>query len=231
MGSLKDDFSEIRRVLISQYGRSGVASATATPDDPFGRLVRVFLAGSIPAEKLDRLIDALRDAGLLDERSLAEADPAELEQAASDRVKIRPQILATLRRLAGWVVERGGVEEVEGRSTEWLRQELRALKGLGPATVEALLLHGFDRPAYPLDRPTYRVFVRHGWLDTSAGFDEARETVEDLAPGDPATLADLAHFMDRIGAQFCKPATARCERCPLRPWLPDAGPYLPEGEE
>ncbi len=230
MGSLKDEFSEIRRVLISHYGRSGVASADATPHDHFDRLVSVFLARSVPAAKLDRLVDALRDAGLLDELALAEADVAELEQVAADFGKIRSQVFATLGRLARWVVDRGGAEALADLPTESLREELRELNGVGPATAEAILLHALDRPAYPIDRPTYRIFVRHGWLDISAGFDEAREAVEGLAPDAPDVLADLAHALDRVGAQYCKPATPRCERCPLRPWLPENGPYLPLDE-
>ena len=40
--------------------------------------------------------------------------------------------------------------------------------GIGLAAADAILLFALKRPSYPVDRATYRVLVRHGWLDPSA---------------------------------------------------------------
>ena len=94
-------------------------------------------------------------------------------------------------------------------------------RGRGPA---ALLLHGLRRPAYPLDRASYRILVRHGWLDPSADYDEARDVVERLDPDVPEHLARLSAWLERIGREYCRPTIAKCERCPLRSFLPEGGP-------
>ena len=44
-------------------------------------------------------------------------------------------------------------------------EELAGIKGIGPAAADAMVLFALKRPAYPVDRATFRVLVRHGWLD------------------------------------------------------------------
>ena len=82
---------------------------------------------------------------------------------------------------------------------------------------------------YPLDRATYRILIRHGWLDSSADYDEARDVVERPWAGDPVTLARLSDWLARIGSEFCRVRVAKCDRCPLRGFLPEGGPVEPEG--
>ncbi len=98
------------------------------------------------------------------------------------------------------------------------------LKGLGPATVDSILSRGLGRATYPVDRATYRILVRHGWLDPTADYDEARSVAESLAPDDSAMLTRLSAAFERVGRDFCKPTVAKCERCPLRSLLPEGGP-------
>lgn len=224
MPALSESYPDLRDALTARYGRPSASARPEPPGGAFGRLARALLERSVPARALEALLASLADAGLLDPAALAESDPSELARAADPA---GPKALAPLRRLARWVVDRGGMDVLAETPTEALRDELRALRGVGPGAADALLLHGLDRPAYPLDRPTYRVLVRHGWLDTSADYDEARDLVERLAPDDPRALADLAGWMDRLGPEFCRPSVAKCDRCPLRPFLPRGGPINP----
>jgi len=175
----------------------------------------------------------LADAGLLEPQALSEADVAEIDDVLkSDGVTIPARGLAPIHRLARWIVERHhGSADAIGRgevATESLREDLASLKGVGPATADALLLLALNRPTYPLDRATYRILIRHGWLDPSAGYDEARAVVEGSCPDDPDTLARLSAWLERIGREFCRVRAPKCDRCPLRPFLPDGGPIEPE---
>src|SRR5262249_11967694 len=97
-------------------------------------------------------------------------------------------------------------------------------------TADALLLRALARPIYPLDRASYRILVRHGWLDLSADYDEARAVVERLSPDDPGTLAQLSDWLARIGGGVCRVRGAKCDPCPLRPFLPEGGPIDPQGD-
>ena len=174
--------------------------------------------------------DVLRDAALLDPAALAAINPLELDELfLQGKVKLAAKALAPLRRIAGWANERSLDAETLARlSTEAIREDWRALNGVGPATADALLLFGLGRPTIPVDRASYRILVRHGWLDSSSDYDEARSTLESIAPDDPESLVQLSLGFGKIGRDACKPSGPKCDRCPLRPFLPEGGPVVEE---
>ena len=104
----------------------------------------------------------------------------EIQDALRGKVRsISVRTLAPAKQLAHWLVEHhdGHVEAFtdSGRSTDDLRDELAGIRGVGMVGADAILLAALGRPAYPVDRGTYRILVRHGWLDPSATYDDARE--------------------------------------------------------
>ena len=233
MPALDESFPAIRDALADRYGHPEPPAAGL---DPFEALVATVLDRALEPAKRDAVVAALRDEGLLDPQALAEADPVEVEDALrSAGLSVSRAALAPLRRLARWLVDRhhGSADALAGPDSpvpaDRLREELLTINGVGPATADALLLFALGRPAYPLDRATYRVLVRHGWVDTDAGYDEARDVVERLGPDDPALLARLSAWFERVGREFCRVGAPKCERCPLRPFLPESGPVDPNG--
>lgn len=219
--------------------RQIVESLATTPGEPaeppgsFRSILRAAIAARSGGPTADRRLGAMAKAGLDDPAALAEAPALEVTQALRDAgKKADERQVGPLRRVAAWWVDIGGAEAIAGRSTEAIRDDLRALRGIGAATAEAILLDGLDRPAYPLDRATYRVLARHGWIDPASEFDEARAVVEQLGGGEAASLRRLAGGFERIGRTWCRPTVAHCRDCPLRGSLPDGGPYElePDGE-
>jgi len=183
--------------------------------------------GLVARPPLDsRAFDALRDAGLLRPGALAGADPRELEDVLKQAgVRLVSKALRPLQKLARWAAGRDFEDrDAPGLATESLRDEWRAINGVGPVLADTLLLFAMGRPVYPVDRATYRILARHGWLDPSSDYEEARSVAESIAPDDPKTLARLSPALVRLGHDFCKLAVARCDRCPLRPFLPEGGP-------
>lgn len=233
MTSPDESFPLIHDALVERYG---LPEPTTAGLDPFEAMVATLLDRALAPNKRDAALAALRDEGLLDPQALAEADPVEAEDALKAAgVSVARAGLAPLRRLSRWLVElhHGSAEDLADRegpvSSERLREELLAVNGIGPATADALLLFALRRPVYPVDRATYRILARHGWIDPDAGYDEARAVVERLAPDDPETLARVSLWFDRVGRDACRAGVARCERCPLRPFLPEGGPIDPGG--
>jgi endonuclease-3 related protein len=195
---------------------------------PFPALVAALFDRVADPRKVARALSALDDAGLLDPQALAEADPAEVSDALKTSGLAFPaRALGPLRRLARWLVERhqGSADALRTGevATDSLREELAQLNGIGLATADALLLFALRRPVYPLDRATYRIFLRHGWLDAATEYDEARAVVESPARDDPDALARLADGLERVGREFCRARVAKCDRCPLRTFLPEGG--------
>lgn len=215
-------FTESIPLILSALDEADDRGPSDGPEvGTFEAVATVYLAQWGEARAVARAVDALRESGWLDPSALAEVDPLAVgdawrEAGARGLVKLAP----ALQRLARWAV---GALEGE-HPTEGLREGLRALKGVGPATADAILLEGLGRAAYPVDRATYRILVRHGWIDPSADYDEARSLVEGALADDPRGLARLSAGFLEIGRRACKPTQAKCDRCPLRPLLPEGGP-------
>lgn len=224
-------FPALRDALADRYGRP---RPPAEGRAPFEAIVATVLDRVLDARKRDLAVDSLRDDGLLEPQALAESDPSELDEALrSAGISVARGGLGPLRRLARWLVElhHGSADDLadpdSAVSTSQLRDELIAINGVGPATADSVLLFALQRPVYPLDRATYRVLARHGWVDPDAGYDESRDVVERFAPDDPAALTELSSWFERLGRDYCRASVAKCERCPLKPFLPEGGPIDP----
>jgi endonuclease-3 related protein len=225
-------FAAIVTALAEHYGVPG-SQGVAAGLDAFPAIVTVLLARATDPHKAARALDALADAGLLDPGVLSAADHTETDATLkSAGITVPARALGSLRRLARWFAQRqpgDGAGSLDLVATESLRAELAGINGVGPATADALLLLALSRPVYPLDRATCRILIRHGWLDPSAEYDEARDLIERPAADDPVTLARLSDGLARIGNEFCRVRVAKCDRCPLRRFLPEGGPIEPEG--
>jgi endonuclease III related protein len=230
MPTFADSYAGIVAALAERFG-SPEAAAGQGAEDPFARMVAVQLGRTLEARKVGRALDALRESGLLEPETLAKVDPGELAEAARIGGATLPAAaLRAIQRLGRWLVDRhkgsaGALHEV---STDRLREELISVNGIGAATADAILLFALGRPVYPIDRASYRILVRHGWIDPTADYDEAQDLVAQQSPDDPVVLARLSAWLERVGREACRTSVAKCERCPLKPFLPAGGPREPE---
>src|SRR5688572_5685468 len=85
----------------------------------------------------------------------------------------------------------GRVREMRRAALPSLRRELLAVRGLGPETVDAILLHAVGRPVFVADAHARRVLARHGLLPQGVGYEEARRVIEAHLPSDPALLNEF----------------------------------------
>lgn len=225
MSTFDESFPALVTALTERYGRP----AGLAPAEPFLAVAAAVLAGDERPARVIAARIALGDAGVLDPEDLAKTDPVDVAEVFGQSALPLPRkAIGTLQRLAHWLTAHQP-RDTEAHDTESLRQELAAINGIGRTTADALLLHALRRPVYPLDRATYRIFVRHAWLDPSAEYDEARAVVERPLGEDPEGLARFQALMEQVGREFCRAGKPRCERCPLRPWLPESGPVEPDG--
>lgn len=231
MPALGDVFPELLNALTRHYGRPAASPVSSVPLEV---LLRIPLERMLDAKRVEAVIGVLRDDGFLDSQVLAEADPSELSDALRNAgLKIPDKALLPLRKLGRWLSElhQGDIDGLIGDdsdvSTAQLREELLSLNGIGPPTADAILLLGLNRPVFPLDRASYRILARHGWIDGSADYDEAKDAAECHADGDPSTLKALAGWFEKVGADFCRAAVPKCDKCPIRGFLPESGPVDP----
>ncbi|NIO13965.1 MAG: endonuclease III domain-containing protein, partial [Xanthomonadales bacterium] len=174
-----------------------------------------------------KAIANLREAGALEPRVLASLELERLRELVRPAGYFR-QKSARLARLANWLVQRGEgtVEALAAVPTARLREELLALRGIGPETADSILLYALERPVFVVDAYTMRVVVRHGLLDPGAGYYELRELFTASLPRHVALYKDFHAQLVELGKRFCR-SRPRCEGCPARPAL---GEPIPDDE-
>jgi endonuclease-3 related protein len=195
----------------------------------FEALVAFAAAGNLAPGRGSRLTAALDQAGFLAPEALSTASLQEVVDALRDsRIEANPKLVRLLQRLAAWFRDhREDLEFEPGPGEDRPRlplDGLSAIHGVGRATADAIALRVFGSPVYPVDRASYRVMIRHGWIDPTADYDEASQVLATAAEGDAAMLAALADAFETIGRRYCKASGPHCDHCPLKVVLPEGGP-------
>lgn len=231
MPRLDESVPALAAALQARYGRPAPSISVGDALDPFSNLLAAALERHMDRPKANRILQALAESGLETPDALAQADVREIgDVLRAVGLRVRPQVAALLQRLARWLTERhgGDVAALEGISTEQIRDELASINGIGAATADDLALNGLGRGAIPVERSTYRILVRHGWVDLDADYDTARSVLEAALPEGHAERRTWQGWLERVGRDYCKIAAPRCEQCPMRLALPPSGPIEPD---
>jgi endonuclease-3 related protein len=229
IGGRMPTLSEAYPAMIALVPRTlGLAGET-----PFMASADVLLGRACKPATVRSILAAWADRGLDDLGAFAEADDEEVEETLRDAgVKAYASLRAVLKRLAAWLNEKEAGDDdwlASTTSAEPIREELAAIAGIGLAIADAIALHALGLATYPVNRASYRILMRHGWIDESADYEEARSVL--MRTDDPDELARLGAALDRIGRDYCRAGRPNCPPCPLSRFLPEGGPIEPWGSE
>jgi endonuclease-3 related protein len=150
-----------------------------------------------------------------------------LRRAGLDRLEacVRPagfyrQKARTIRDFVGWISRHtGSLQRLLTLPADELRGQLLKLRGLGPETVDAILLYAAKRPLFVADAYTRRVLTRHGFLSAAAGYHETQEFLHAHLPRDASLFNEFHALLVEVGKKHCKPRAPRCAGCPLEEFL------------
>ncbi|MBN2476470.1 MAG: endonuclease III domain-containing protein [Pirellulales bacterium] len=192
---------------------------------PFEVIVGAVLVQNTNWQNVERAIDNLRQADLLQPHALYDVPVEELEElirpAGYFRIKAR-----RLRSLLQFLVERydGSLEVMFSTELSTLRGELLGVHGIGPETADSILLYAGGLPVFVVDAYTHRILARHGWMDFQTDYHAIQEHFESNLPSDVALYNEFHALLVRVGKHYCRKSKPKCEECPLAGLLPAGGP-------
>ncbi|HEY6292118.1 MAG TPA: endonuclease III domain-containing protein [Terriglobia bacterium] len=170
-------------------------------------------------------IAQLREAQKLSLRGLGELKETRVQSL------IRPaglfsQKARAIRRFLRWLDEAhsGSLERMFATPAEELRAQLLDLKGLGPETVDAILLYAGRQAFFVADAYTLRILERHGMLAEDATYVEAQNYIHRHLKRDSELYNEFHALLAEVGKVYGRRSQPDCERCPLKVFLPAAGP-------
>ena len=202
---------EIHDLLLARFG----PQYWWPGETPFEVMVGAVLTQNTNWGNVSLAITALRQAGLL---SFAAMEQAPLETLAA---LIRPsgyynQKAKRLKGLLAAIRESNGdLESFLSLPTPELREQLLAIKGIGQETADSIILYAAGRPIFVVDAYTHRVLSRHSLVGEESDYREMQELFMDTLPADPQLFNEYHALLVRVGKEYCKKSTPRCEECPL----------------
>ncbi len=114
----------------------------------------------------------------------------------------------------------GDLDFFLGQELTVLREELLAVKGIGPETADSICLYAGAKPIFVVDTYTHRVLARHDLLlEDEADYAQTQEIFMDSLPQDVAIFNEYHALLVRLGKEYCKKSKPKCDICPLHSLL------------
>ena len=193
-------------------------------ESPFEIMVGAVLVQNTAWRNVERAIENLREAGVMEPHALYSLPPEELAElirpAGYFQVKTR-----RLRNLLAFLIEEydGSLKAMFRASLPTLREQLLAVHGIGPETADAILLYAGGMPTFVVDTYAHRVLARHGWVGYEADYHEIKDYFESTLPADAKLYNEYHALLVRVGKDYCRRTAPKCDECPLAGLLPDDG--------
>jgi endonuclease III related protein len=166
-------------------------------------------------------VQGLRKSGLLSLAKLKCARRARIESL------IRPagfyrQKARTIRNFLDWLNGNcaGSLARMFNRPGAELRRQLLEIKGLGPETVDAILLYAGNLPYFVADAYTRRILARHTLLTEGAGYGKTQQFLHSHLHADARLFNEYHALLVETGKRYCRRSIADCQGCPLERFLP-----------
>jgi endonuclease-3 related protein len=121
-----------------------------------------------------------------------------------------------LKNFLTWLFEHydGRLTNLRSVDTSRLREELLAIKGIGPETADSILLYAFGREVFVVDAYTARVAVRHKLIEPSVDYDGLQQLFQANLPSYVRLFNEFHALLVKLGKAFCRPRP-KCSGCPL----------------
>lgn len=210
--SSTSDLLAIYQRLLDHFGPRGWWPG----DTPTEIMVGALLTQSVAWRNVVMCLERLKAAELLDWRALHGVDEEVLHELIRPSRYYRAKA-KKLKALAAYVVERcdGDLDQLWARPWEETRAELLSVHGLGPETVDSILLYAGGQPTFVVDAYTQRIFARLGRVPHKVGYERLRAYFMDHLPCDVALFNEYHALIVGLGHHYCHPQAPRCGECPL----------------
>jgi endonuclease-3 related protein len=208
---MKNRLTEIFSRLLEHFGPRFWWPA----DSPFEVCVGAILTQNTNWGNVEKALDNIKGKNMLSAEALRKIPAEQLAEL------IRPAGYynlksARLKEFIGWLFDRyeGNLDRMFAGDWRDLREELLAVRGIGPETCDSILLYAGHKPSFVVDAYTKRLFSRLSLLDQNASYEETRRLFMANLPVD----APLYNEYHALIVQHCKDYCRKkplCESCPL----------------
>ncbi len=200
------------------------------PENPIEVIVGAVLVQGATWKSVDRVLQTLKDANLLDFSHILGCSDEELANLIRS-VGFQSKKVARLKALSQLFLDRskGQIPAFFARDVDEVRRDLLAISGIGPGTADNILLYAGKIPIYMVDPFTERILSRHGIVRPFDREPEIQRLIHlelspDEEPYGAKLFCDFQALIVRVGRDYCDKTHPDCVTCPLCSMLPDGVP-------
>ena len=183
---------------------------------PFEVVIGAILTQNTAWRNVEYAIANLKQAQALTPEAIANLSQLELQQLIRPAGFFR-QKAERLQLFVAHLFARHDGELAPWLSAELgvVRQELLALKGIGPETADSILLYAGNRPSFVVDAYTRRLLTRLGLLQGEESYEQIRALFMNRLPHDSDLFNEYHALIVETCKQFCHKRNPLCAPCPL----------------
>ncbi len=128
------------------------------------------------------------------------------------------QKLKNLINLSEWWLKHFPDVIVGSKDTKYIdnvRESVLTVNGVGPETVDSILLYAFDLPSFVIDTYTKRIMTRHYSFSPNIKYETMRDKFMNELPQDIQLYKEFHALFVELGKNHCKKSIC-LPSCPLR---------------
>ncbi len=212
-GLKTNNYSEAYRLLYDHFGPQNWWPG----DTPFEIMVGAILTQNTNWSNVQKAIDNLKTENLLTYHTLSCLTADEISQMIrpAGYYNLKAQRLRNLFDMVATIYD-GDLALFLGDELVSARENLLAVKGVGPETADSILLYACGHPVFVVDMYTHRVFSRHNMVEEETDYQTIQQVFTAHLPKDMQLYNEFHALIVRVAVTFCKKAKPLCEKCPLQ---------------
>ena len=109
----------------------------------------------------------------------------------------------------------GSINNIRSIDTDQLRPLLLGINGMGPETVDSILLYALNRPVFVVDAYTKRFLKNHGLRTNTGDYHEIQSYFQENLPSDTYLFNEYHALIVALCQTYCKKIPL-CGDCPLK---------------
>lgn len=185
-------------------------------DSPFEVIVGAVLTQNTAWTNVEKAMVRLKENSLLNIEAMTALPEAQLAALirSSGFYRLKAQ---RLKAVLQFIVQTyaGQLSEMFKAESGVLRSRLLSIRGLGPETVDAILLYAGEMPFFVVDAYTRRIFSRHEIIDEKQDYHQIQDYFMKNLVNETKLFNEYHALIVMTAKSYCHKKSPNCASCPL----------------